>query len=106
MPSYTRAMLNPTRLAPLPPDHDTRQSTVASPCVRVCCLDDHDICLGCGRSLDEIRGWYRAPGPERELVLQRARARLAGNAAQPPALLARASSQVPNSSGAKGGANR
>nr|WP_254619459.1 DUF1289 domain-containing protein [Vibrio metschnikovii] len=25
-----------------------------SPCVRHCCLDDKDICIGCGRTLDEI----------------------------------------------------
>jgi predicted Fe-S protein YdhL (DUF1289 family) len=29
----------------------------SSPCVRNCCLDDNDICLGCFRSLDEITSW-------------------------------------------------
>ncbi|MFW5425887.1 MAG: DUF1289 domain-containing protein [Methylophagaceae bacterium] len=28
-----------------------------SPCIRNCCLDDNDICLGCFRSLDEIVLW-------------------------------------------------
>ncbi len=28
-----------------------------SPCVRHCCLDDKDICIGCGRTLDEICRW-------------------------------------------------
>jgi len=32
-------------------------STVESPCVRNCCLDDDDICMGCFRSLDEIKDW-------------------------------------------------
>ncbi|WP_286263410.1 DUF1289 domain-containing protein [Thalassotalea atypica] len=29
----------------------------ASPCVRNCCLDPQDICLGCFRHLDEITQW-------------------------------------------------
>lgn len=28
-----------------------------SPCVRNCCLDDNDVCIGCGRTLEEIRTW-------------------------------------------------
>ncbi len=28
-----------------------------SPCVRNCCLDEKDICLGCYRSLAEITRW-------------------------------------------------
>ena len=32
-------------------------STIHSPCVRNCCLDDDDICMGCFRSLKEITGW-------------------------------------------------
>ncbi|MDD2161095.1 MULTISPECIES: DUF1289 domain-containing protein [Pseudomonas] len=33
---------------------------VASPCRRQCCLDDHDICLGCGRTLQDILDWSKA----------------------------------------------
>ena len=33
-------------------------STVSSPCVGVCTIDaPSGLCLGCGRSLDEIVGW-------------------------------------------------
>jgi predicted Fe-S protein YdhL (DUF1289 family) len=32
-------------------------ATTISPCVRNCCLNEQDICLGCFRSLDEIRQW-------------------------------------------------
>jgi len=28
-----------------------------SPCVRNCCLDEDDICMGCFRSLTEITQW-------------------------------------------------
>jgi predicted Fe-S protein YdhL (DUF1289 family) len=30
---------------------------VQSPCVRNCCLNDSDICVGCFRSLVEITRW-------------------------------------------------
>lgn len=48
---------------------------VESPCVRNCCLDDNDICMGCGRHLDEITGWQAAGENERRLILQRAQGR-------------------------------
>lgn len=32
-------------------------TTVESPCIRNCCLDDNDICVGCFRSLGEIAHW-------------------------------------------------
>jgi predicted Fe-S protein YdhL (DUF1289 family) len=48
---------------------------VESPCVRNCCLDQHDICLGCSRSITEILVWSEASAKERseiiELTLQR-----------------------------------
>ncbi len=28
-----------------------------SPCIRNCCLDGEDICLGCFRHIDEIVAW-------------------------------------------------
>lgn len=36
---------------------DSVHANSVSPCVRNCCLDDHDVCIGCGRTLDEIRAW-------------------------------------------------
>ncbi len=32
-------------------------TTVESPCIRNCCLDNNDICMGCFRSLSEITQW-------------------------------------------------
>ncbi len=43
-------------------------SGVVSPCVRNCCLDDQDICLGCLRSLDEIKAW-RQVGQEGQMQI-------------------------------------
>lgn len=30
---------------------------VPSPCTRVCTLDDDDVCLGCKRTVEEIKTW-------------------------------------------------
>jgi predicted Fe-S protein YdhL (DUF1289 family) len=43
----------------------------ASPCVRNCCLDDQDICLGCYRSITEITGWSAADNHQRNEILLR-----------------------------------
>lgn len=52
-------------------------SQVPSPCVRNCCLDERDVCLRCGRSLDEIKVWSEAGDAERLGILERAAARRA-----------------------------
>ena len=46
-----------------------------SPCVRNCCLDDADICIGCGRHVQEIMRWSNAGAEERRAILARAAAR-------------------------------
>jgi len=45
---------------------------VESPCIRRCCLDEHDVCLGCFRSMVEICAWSGANSEERKRVLQNA----------------------------------
>nr|WP_240309026.1 DUF1289 domain-containing protein [Vibrio cholerae] len=40
-----------------------------SPCVRHCCLDDKDICIGCGRTFDEICRWSSATNGEKQEIL-------------------------------------
>lgn len=45
------------------------QASVASPCCRQCCLDEADICLGCGRTLSEILEWGKADGERRRAIL-------------------------------------
>lgn len=49
--------------------------TAPSPCVRNCCLDENDICLGCYRSIAEIIGWTGAGQQERTTILLRCRQR-------------------------------
>ncbi|MEQ1601408.1 MAG: DUF1289 domain-containing protein [Methylophilaceae bacterium] len=45
---------------------------VQSPCIRNCCLDEQDICLGCFRSLEEIKNWSLANVIEQRLILDNA----------------------------------
>ena len=53
----------------------TPSDPLASPCVRNCCLDDDNICMGCGRSLDEIVAWGTASPEEKAAILDRSRER-------------------------------
>jgi predicted Fe-S protein YdhL (DUF1289 family) len=54
---------------PLPPLPLAAADQPASPCVRNCCLDDDDVCLGCGRKLDEILAWHGADADGRRQIL-------------------------------------
>ncbi len=40
-----------------------------NPCIRNCCLDENDICLGCFRTLDEILAWRGLTTKGREQVM-------------------------------------
>jgi uncharacterized protein len=46
-----------------------------SPCVRNCCLDDDLTCLGCFRSLDEIKEWGIVDAHRRRAILESAKQR-------------------------------
>lgn len=38
---------------------ENTQNEIQSPCVGICTMDDTTgLCLGCYRSLDEIKGWW------------------------------------------------
>jgi uncharacterized protein len=45
---------------------------VDSPCVRDCCLDDDLVCVGCFRSMEEIKAWGLADDGQRRMILQKA----------------------------------
>lgn len=49
---------------------------LASPCRRQCCLDDADVCLGCGRTMQEILDWSAADNARRRRICREAEARL------------------------------
>ena len=59
---------------PAPPEEPVR-----SPCVSVCVLDPvgTGVCVGCGRTLDEVAAWSDLSNAERRAVVARCPARLA-----------------------------
>lgn len=54
------------------------QRTNENPCARNCCLDDSNVCLGCGRRLAEILEWHHADPQRRAQIRQSAISRIAG----------------------------
>ncbi len=64
-------------LAPDVPDlPDAPHTGTPSPCVRLCTLNDGDVCVGCGRTLDDIKGWMAMPDADKQTCVQRAHQRL------------------------------
>jgi hypothetical protein len=52
-----------------------------SPCIKVCVLDQQNLCVGCLRTLDEIAGWEAMSRRERIAVLERVERRVAERSA-------------------------
>jgi predicted Fe-S protein YdhL (DUF1289 family) len=48
---------------------------IASPCVRNCCLNHEDICLGCFRALTEITQWLSFDSQQQCIVMEKAEQR-------------------------------
>jgi len=42
---------------------------IKNPCIHVCTKDENGICLGCYRSLEEIRAWYKYSDKQKLEVL-------------------------------------
>jgi len=54
---------------------------IESPCTKICTLDARSgLCLGCGRTIDEIAGWAAMTDAERARVMAELPARRAGRA--------------------------
>ncbi len=47
-----------------------KNSTINSPCVRNCCLNEKDVCLGCFRHINEIIGWQAFTEEEKIVILE------------------------------------
>jgi uncharacterized protein len=51
---------------------------IETPCVKICTLDAHSgLCLGCGRTVEEIARWSAMSDAERARVIGELSARLA-----------------------------
>lgn len=48
---------------------------VEYPCINVCTLDAQEVCVGCGRTIEEIAVWSRLSDEERRAVCDQARRR-------------------------------
>jgi predicted Fe-S protein YdhL (DUF1289 family) len=59
------------------PEPESINGEVASPCTGVCTLDAGSICIGCGRTLDEIARWSAASSVQRLQILSDIRQRRA-----------------------------
>ena len=51
------------------------RSASQSPCIRNCCLDDFDVCVGCFRSIEEIKEWGVVDQHRRRRILLNAERR-------------------------------
>lgn len=51
--------------------------SVESPCIRHCCLDENDVCLGCFRTLTEITQWTLVDKKTQQSFLENASVRKA-----------------------------
>ena len=52
-------------------------TSIETPCIKICTLDPKSgLCLGCGRTTDEIAGWTRFSDTERTRIMSLLRDRL------------------------------
>jgi predicted Fe-S protein YdhL (DUF1289 family) len=57
---------------------------IESPCVKICTLDARSgLCLGCGRTVDEIAHWITMSAAERVRIIGELPGRLAGSRPEP-----------------------
>ena len=53
----------------------TQGNETESPCVRNCCLNDDDICLGCFRHMDEIMAWRQLDEASKKAIINQCQKR-------------------------------
>jgi len=47
-----------------------KKSPIESPCVSICRYED-EVCVGCGRTVDDVVNWYDMTDDEKQAVLNR-----------------------------------
>ena len=47
-----------------------KKSPIESPCISVCRYEN-EVCVGCGRTVDDIVNWYDMTDDEKQAVLNR-----------------------------------
>ena len=67
------------------------ETSIETPCNRVCVVHPAArLCIGCGRSLDEIARWVSLTAAERALIMAQLPARLAAISRTAPGTMSRA----------------
>jgi uncharacterized protein len=56
-------------------EKNERKVEVKSPCIRNCCLDMSNLCMGCYRTLEEICEWNMADNDRRQEIKADAKVR-------------------------------
>ena len=56
-------------------NQDDSEEAVRSPCVRNCCLDEDDFCIGCYRHINEITAWHSLSVQEKQNTLKQCQQR-------------------------------
>lgn len=57
-------------------DSAVNEAAVSSPCIDICRLDAHGLCIGCRRTIGEISEWSRASDARRREILSQLKARM------------------------------
>ncbi|UVM21810.1 DUF1289 domain-containing protein [Pseudomonas wadenswilerensis] len=67
---------------PAKPLYSNVSPAVPSPCISTCRLDEHKVCIGCFRHVEDIRQWRAADDEQRRQICREAlvRRQLAGSA--------------------------
>jgi len=45
--------------------------TVKSPCNKTCTLDSNNVCIGCGRTIEEITSWATLTNKQAQQIINR-----------------------------------
>jgi hypothetical protein len=56
-------------------DSSSREQRPLSPCILICTLDENQVCLGCGRKLEQISRWALMSRDEQWAVVDELAAR-------------------------------
>lgn len=62
--------LNDENASRLKVKHMKQKQIKFTPCVRKCCLNEEDVCLGCFRHLDEILAWHHSDEAQKQAIIE------------------------------------
>ena len=52
---------------------------ITKPCIRQCCLNEKDVCMGCFRTFSDMQAWHKASFEEKTKILEEAKKRKEGH---------------------------